>query len=64
MSASNKNKRVVICTETKQIFPSIRAAANSVNLAARTISRVLDKENYNAGGYHWRYFDDNLKNKN
>ena len=64
MSASNKNKRAVICTETKQIFPSIRAAAASVKLAACTISRVLGKENYTAGGYHWQYFDDNLKNQN
>lgn len=64
MSTSNKNKRAVICIETKQIFPSIRAAANSIKRAACTISIVIGKENYTAGGYHWRYFDDNLKNKN
>ena len=55
MSVANKNKRAVICAETKQIFPSIKSAANSVNLSACTISNVLGKKNYTAGGYHWEY---------
>ena len=64
MSASNKNKRAVICIETKQVFPSIASAANSVKLAACTISSVLGKKKLYCRRLSLGICDRQMKNAN
>ena len=58
MSARCKNKRAVICIETGEIFESIAAAAKWANVAGCTVSCAVNGRSEGAGGYHWRFADD------
>ncbi len=61
MSAGKKNKRAVVCIETGQIFESIAAAAKWANVAGCTVSSVVNGRTAGAGGYHWRFADEDVK---
>ena len=52
-----KNRRWVQNVETGEIFKSISSAAKSIKISSALIHRVLNKNNYTAGGYHWRDAD-------
>ncbi len=59
MSAAKKNKRPVICLETEIIFTSVASAAKWAGIVPCTLTSVLRGRTITAGGYHWKYFDDN-----
>ncbi|MBR5912782.1 MAG: GIY-YIG nuclease family protein [Selenomonadaceae bacterium] len=49
-------KKSVICVETGEIFPTIKAAADILNLKnPASISGALHGRAKTAGGYHWKY---------
>ena len=49
-------KKSVTCVETGEIFPTIKAAADSLNLKnPASISGALHGRAKTAGGYHWKY---------
>ena len=58
MFPSDPRLRPVRCAETREIFPSIKAAAASVGVRSPNISAVLAGKQKSAGGYHWKYVDD------
>lgn len=47
----------VICVETGQIFPSIKATADAFKFTPQSISAVLNGKGMTAGGYHFEYVD-------
>ena len=55
---STGNSRPVICVETGEIFPTIKAAADSIKITTQAISGVLRGKGILAGGFHWKYVDD------
>ena len=63
---NNPKARKVICLETKQVFDTLTEAASFCNLKSySSISTVCRGINHTAGGYHWQYYDEYLKeNKN
>lgn len=60
MSQSNKGKRAVQCIETEEIFESIKKAAEWAGVSKFAIQDTLRGKTKKSGGYHWKYFDDNL----
>ena len=50
-------KRKVVCLETGEVFPTIRKAAEWLNMVHGAVSRACRKH-YAAGGYHFRYLDE------
>lgn len=55
------NCRKVVCTETKQIFNSIKDAAFFAKVTYQGISSACRGEQETSGGYHWIYYDEYLK---
>lgn len=47
----------VVCIETGERFPSVKAAAEFVSRHESTVIAALKNHNRTAGGYHWRYAD-------
>lgn len=60
---SKGNSKSVICVETGEIFPNIKTAADSINISTQAISGVLRGKGILAGGFHWKYIEDEI-NKN
>ena len=56
-STYEKRCRKVLCIETGETFPSIKAAAEFYNLKRPNISAVLSGVNNICGGFHWQYVD-------
>lgn len=50
---SKANSTEVICLKTKEVYPSIKAAGESVGLTASAISLVINGKNKTAGKLHW-----------
>lgn len=44
----------VICVETGQTYPSIKAASDAMFTAPASITRALGCPRYRAAGYRWR----------
>ena len=62
---NNPKARKVICLETKQIFNTLTEAALFCNLKSYiSISQACRGISSTAGGYHWEYYDEYLKNIN
>lgn len=55
----------VLCVETGEIFPSIRAAAETKNISQKSISKCMDGIRYceTAGGLHWERLGNKKKRK-
>ncbi|MBR1728820.1 MAG: hypothetical protein IJ728_04780, partial [Selenomonadaceae bacterium] len=58
-SMRRKNSKPVICVETGEIFPSVKAAAESVGFTYTAIAMVVNGEREKSGGYHWKYYFEN-----
>lgn len=56
-STYEKNCRKILCIETGEIFPSIKAAAEHYGLKRPNISAVLAGRAKSCGGFHWQYVD-------
>lgn len=52
--------RRVLCIETGRIFDCVRDAAEFIGRYHNTVSVALNKSNRTAGGYHWRYADEEV----
>ena len=48
----------VICVETGELFPSVKAAATSVCRNTSGICAALREPHRTCGGYHWRYAEE------
>lgn len=55
-------KKKVICIETNIIFDSIASAAKYANISYTSISSVINGKTKTAGGYHWKYVEEENKN--
>lgn len=51
----------VICSETGEIFNSIKDAAKVVDISPNCISSACKGKQKTAAGYHWRYYEENEK---
>lgn len=57
----HKRKKVykkVLCIETGVIYDSVKEAAEINNLFSSNISTCAKNQNKTAGGYHWKYIDE------
>lgn len=58
-SLGNKSRsKSVVCVETGEVYPNIKIAAAAVGINPSAISCVIRGVNVTAGGYHWRYADE------
>lgn len=55
--SSKKERKKVICLETKETFESLYEAAKAKGCRSSTISAVCRGQCKTAGGYHWRFAD-------
>ena len=44
----------VICVETGIVYQSLTEVSEKYNIQLSLLSRVCDRDNYRAGGYHWK----------
>lgn len=54
-------RKKVICIETKQIFDSIKAAADFIGVTHQSVAAVCRGERKTSRGYHWMFYDEYLK---
>lgn len=57
-NAAKKNRRKVINIDTKEVFDSVRDAAEKYNLKETHISRVCRGGRKRTGGFEWMYYDE------
>ena len=50
----------VYCVELDRVFESAKLAAIQLNLSDSNIAKCCKGKYKTTGGYHWKYFDDNL----
>lgn len=57
---ANKSRkpRAVVCWETGEVFPNLRAAAKAVGISGSGMIGVAAREGGRAGGFHWFYEGD------
>ena len=60
----NPRARKVICVETKQIFDTLKQAGEWCNISKENICQCCKGRQKTAGGYHWKYLEDYLKESN
>ena len=54
-----KATKKVICLETKEVFDSLKEAEKAKNISSGSISCCCHKRKLKqAGGYHWRFYDE------
>ena len=58
-SIGNKSRsKAVVCVETGKVYPNMKIAAADIGIDPSAISCVIRGVNITAGGYHWRYADE------
>ena len=58
-SLGNKSRsKAVVCVETGKVYPNMKTAAADIGIVPSAISGVIRGVNITAGGYHWRYADE------
>ena len=55
---TQKTQKQVQCIETQEIYDGLRTAERAVGICHSSISNAC-KYGYLAGGFHWRFLDDN-----
>lgn len=63
LSAKCPNKRKVICVETGVVYDSVSEAARFNHLSLQSIHRVCQNKRKRTGGFHWKFVNDETKNK-
>lgn len=56
---ARKKAKKVLCIDTGEIFNSLSAASRTKNTAISYISQCCRGKQRTAGGYHWRYVNEN-----
>ena len=56
---NEKLSKAVICVESKQIYPSIKAAAAAVGCTISSIYGCCSGRQKTCAGYHWQYIETN-----
>ena len=56
---SQGHYKKVICIETQEIFKSLQFASKAKNIDNSSLSKVCRGKRQTAGGFHWRYFNEN-----
>ena len=56
-SRTVKNRRSIMCVETKETFESISDASKKMKISQNGISNCLNGRAKSSGGYHWIYVD-------
>lgn len=51
----------VICVETGAIYKSVSETSRDIGVSSASISKVCNGKQKTAGGYHWMYYEDYLK---
>lgn len=59
---SKANGKKILCVETKQVFDSVQEACEWAGIKNGIIGCCKGKQ-HTAGGYHWMYYEDYLKQK-
>lgn len=54
---SERSSVKVICIETGEVYPSLRAAAKANGTSNSRICNCCKGRGHKAGGYHWAYYD-------
>lgn len=54
-----KKSKPVICVETNVVYYGIHEAQNQTQINDRNINNCLKGRRKTAGGYHWRYYENN-----
>lgn len=49
----------IICIETGVVFIGIRDAERKTGISSANISKCINNKLKTAGGYHWKYYDEN-----
>lgn len=63
-SLGNKSRsKAVICVETGKVYPNMKIAGAEIGIDPSAISGVIRGVNITAGGYHWKYADEEDANK-
>ena len=62
LSQSYPNKRMIYCDETNEVYPSVQECARQLHLYATNVSKVCKGIHHTTGGYHLRYYDDDMIN--
>lgn len=57
ISANHPRAKQVICTETKEIFPSAAEAGRKYGVNRGSITRVCTGERHTCKGLHWKYYN-------
>ena len=57
-SLKGKTTKAVICVETGTLYSSVTEAAKSIGIAKSNISAVCRHRIEKAGGYHWKYVEE------
>lgn len=56
----NPASRPIICLETNKEYPTARAAELDTGISFKSISNVVRGKSKTAGGFHWKYVDEDL----
>ena len=56
--AQPKNKKPVICLETKEVYESCKYIKNNLKM---DVQKCCSGQHKTCGGYHWMYYEDYLK---
>lgn len=58
-----KRRAIVINLDTLEVYKSITEAGNTLEVDISSITKVCKKKSKTAGGYHWQYYEDYLKDQ-
>ena len=58
--ASNHRARKVLCVDTGEVFDTIKAAGEYINVSPKNIIHVCAGRMKTSGGYHWKYVDEEV----
>lgn len=59
----NPSLKSVICLETEEAYESAPEASRKTNICNSSITKCCNKKAFTAGGLHWAYYEDYIKNE-
>lgn len=62
LSETKRNQaKEIYCVELDRVFRSMADAQDELNISLCTLSKCCTKHNNTAGGYHWKFYEEHLK---